>query len=88
MEAFLKKLQKIPAGYSKVIFNHKVYGLTRSNFNKGKSIKVYARELGGNNFISFNYYTIKGKGVVKPCEMSLQKVTYFMENIIIQRAAL
>lgn len=88
MEAFLNKLQKLPIGYTKVIFHYKAYGLTRSNFNKGKSIKVYARELGGNNFISFNYYTIKGKGVVKPCEMPLEKVAYFMENIIIQRAAL
>lgn len=88
MEAFLKKLQKLPVGYIKVIFNHKAYGLTRSNFNKGKSIKVYAQELGGNNFISFNYYTIHGKGVVKPCEMPLQKVTYFIENIMIQGTVL
>lgn len=84
----MNKLQKLPEGYTKVIFNHKTYGLTLSNFNRGKSVKVYAKELGGNNFISFNYYTINGRGVVKPCEMPLQKVTYFMENIIIQRAAL
>ena len=54
--SLLKYIQLIPKGYSEVLYQQKKYGVTRTDFNNGKSIKVFAKELGGNDFISMNYY--------------------------------
>lgn len=76
----LHKIHSIPLGYSEVVFNNKKYGITREEFNKGKSTKVYARQLGGNDFISLNYYITNKKESLKPCEMSEIKVIDFLNN--------
>ena len=55
-------LNAIAEGYSEGIYNNKKYGITKTIFNKGKSIKLYAEELGGNDFISLNYYITKSIG--------------------------
>ena len=54
--------------FRKYSFQNKKYGVTRTDFNKGKSIKVYAEELAGTNFISLNYYITSKKELLKPCE--------------------
>lgn len=74
-------IYKLPIGYSEVIYENKKYGLTRTDFNRGKSIKIYAKELGGKNFISLNYYIISKRELLKPCEMSDQKVIHFLKNL-------
>ncbi len=65
-------------GYSEIILDGKKYGITRSDFNGGKSIKIYAKELGGNDFISFNYYITNSSENLKPCEMPKEKVLNFL----------
>ena len=55
--------------------------LLKTIFNNGKSIKLYAKELGGNNFISLNYYITKEKELLKPCEMPTDKVVHFLKNV-------
>lgn len=70
----------IPLGYSEVSYQNRTYGLTRTDFNKGKSLKIFAEELGGNDFISFNYYITSQDDILKPCEMPSQKVTDFLKN--------
>jgi hypothetical protein len=79
----LNSINKIPKGYSEGIYSDKKYGLTKTVFNNGKSFKVYGEELGGNDFISLNYYITKDKDFIKPCEMPKQKVVHFLENVII-----
>ena len=72
------QIGKIPLGATEMYFNNKKYLVTRKDFNQGKSTKVYAEELGGNDFISFNFYlTAKGEQL-KPCEMPKQKVLGFL----------
>lgn len=73
-------IANIPEGYSEVIYQKKKYSITRKNFNLGKSVKVYAEELGGNDFISFNYYETSDAHL-KPCEMPQEKVIHFLKNI-------
>ena len=81
MEGTLKNIiLSIPGGYSEVQFEGKTYGLTRSDFNEGKSLKVFAEELGGTDFISFNYYMTKDQDYLKPCEMPKEKVLKFLEG--------
>jgi len=79
--SLLKYIHLIPKGYSEVLYQQKKYGITRTDFNSGKSIKVFAKELGGNNFISMNYYITRTSERLKPCEMPNQKVIHFMKNI-------
>jgi hypothetical protein len=79
--SLLKYIQLIPKGYSEVLYQQKKYGVTKIDYNSGKSIKVFAKELGGNDFISMNYYITSTSESLKPCEMPKQKVIHFMKNI-------
>ncbi len=67
----------IPIGYSEKNIHGVKFGIRKSDFNKGKSIKVFAEELGGNEFISFNYYKTSTP-YLKPCEMPENKVLDFL----------
>lgn len=73
-------LPKIPKGYSEANFNGKKYSLTRKDFNQGKSTKVFARELAGTDFISFNLYLTLSGEKLKPCEMPEKKVLDFLAS--------
>jgi peptide-methionine (S)-S-oxide reductase len=79
----IKRIKSIPLGYSKVLFENKKYAITRSDFNKGKSIKVYAEELAGNDFISFNFYITNKMEKLNPCEMPEAKVLNFICNFLL-----
>ena len=80
--AVLDHINKIPVGYSEGIFQQKKYGITRTDFNAGKSLKIYAEELGGTDFISLNYYKTSNGDLLKPCEMPQEKVITFLEHVI------
>lgn len=76
-----ERINLVPKGYSEVIFQQRKYGVTRSDFNNGKSIKLYAEELGGKDFVSFNYYITSKEEILKPCEMPEQKVINFLNSM-------
>ena len=78
--SIIEKIQQIPSGYSTVLYQGKKYGLSRSDFNAGQSIKVFAEQLGGKDFISFNYYITSGDHHLKPCEMPGEKVRQFLQG--------
>ncbi|UZO79933.1 peptide methionine sulfoxide reductase [Aquimarina sp. ERC-38] len=80
-EELQEAILKIPEGYSEVFYDSRKYGISKTVFNQHKSLKVYAQELGGSNFISFNYYLLQSKQVLKPCEMPENKVIHFLENL-------
>ncbi|BAO56029.1 hypothetical protein [Nonlabens marinus] len=75
-----ERLLLLKQGYQVVLYRNKKYGTTRTDFNNGKSIKLYAEELGGTDFISLNYYRLDSGGVCKPCEMPEEKVLDFLRN--------
>lgn len=77
----LNDLNRVNEGYSEGYYNSKKYGITKTTFNKGKSIKFYAEELGGNDFVSLNYYITNTEELLKPCEMGEQKVIHFLQNV-------
>lgn len=76
----LKRLRSIPLGYSQVLYQKRKYGVSRQEYNNGKSIKLYAEELGGKDFVSLNYYITDTVGILKPCEMAKKKVIDFLNN--------
>ncbi|MEX0290927.1 MAG: peptide methionine sulfoxide reductase [Flavobacteriaceae bacterium] len=76
----LQRIMAIPLGYSELSYQKKKYGVRRSDFNGGQSIKIYAEELGGSDFVSLNYYITSKAESLKPCEMPKQKVIDFLKN--------
>ncbi len=72
---------RFPAeGTCAVSFGGSRYQLTANRMAGGKGLKVFARELGGMDFISFNAYCLGGQWQVKPCEMPLSKVEAFLKG--------
>jgi len=74
-------ISRIPKGYSEGIYNDRKYGITRTDFNAGKSLKIYAEELGGADFISLNFYQTESEDLLKPCEMPREKVIEFLKGV-------
>ena len=71
-------IQELPDGYSEVLYRESRYGMTVERFNEGKSVKIYAEELNGTEFISLNLYTSSSRDHLKPCEMQEEKVIHFL----------
>lgn len=79
---WLQRLKALAPGYQEVSYRGRRYGLTRQDFNQGRSLKVYAEELGGSDFISFNLYYLREQAQLKPCEMPDEKVLDFLRGMV------
>jgi hypothetical protein len=77
----LPYLEKLPEGYSEGLYKGVKYGITKTTFNQGRSYKIYGEELGGNDFVSLNYYLTAQNELLKPCEMPEEKVIDFLKNL-------
>ena len=77
-------IDRLPEGYSEGIYQCRKYGISKTTFNQGKSSKVFAEELGGNDFISLNFYQTSQKDLLKPCEMPAAKVIDFLNGVVLQ----
>jgi len=76
--AFYTTLLSLPNGSYHVLYKEKKYLLTKATLLNGKLIKIYAERLDQIDVVSGNYYpTLKG-GLLKPCEMSDEKVIDFV----------
>jgi len=80
-QLFHTKLLELKEGSYDVFYQEKRYLLSKQTQLKGKLIKLYAKELGDNDFISLNYYTDIANGLLKPCEMPEEKVIDFVLNL-------
>lgn len=74
-------IDQIPEGYSEGMYQDRKYGISKKLFNSGKSQKIFAEELGGNDFISLNYYQTSERELLKPCEMPESKVIAFLSGL-------
>lgn len=75
---FHQKIKSLDDGAYDVNFHKKRFLLRKQTHLKGRLIKLYAEELGGNDFISLNYYPEIKESLLKPCEMPVQKVISFV----------
>ncbi len=75
---FHEKINHLNDGTYDVYFHEKRYLLSKQTLLEGKLIKLYAQELGGKDFISLNYYPEIKEGLLRPCEMPVQKVVDFI----------
>lgn len=76
--AFHEKILQLDDGAYDVIAYERRYLLRKETQLEGRLIKLYAEELGGNDFISLNYYPQLQDGLLKPCEMPQKKVIQFV----------
>lgn len=77
-------IDRIPEGYSEGQFQGRRYGISKTIFNEGRSYKVFAEELGGNDFISLNFYQTQKEDLLKPCEMPAEKVVAFLKGVVLE----
>jgi len=77
---FKKRLLSFPNGSFYIKYNSSKYLTTKSTI-KDKIIKLYAKELGGNDIVSCNYFVTIKNGLLKPCEMSDKKVIDFVNKL-------
>ena len=72
-------LSRWPHGWFTAAYAGRRYGVTRSVHAEGRSMKLFAEELGGPDRISLNLFApAVGTPTIKPCEMPLDKVTAFV----------
>jgi hypothetical protein len=71
-------VDRVPEGWSVVTYDDRPYGLTRTSRASGRSISLYAEELGGTDVVSTNVYRTSTGDLLKPCEMPEAKVLGFL----------
>lgn len=77
-------LASLPDGFSSGHFQKVRYGVTITRSADARRISLFARELGGNDVVSFNLYRLKsGVDGLKPCEMSSAKVVEFVKGYVV-----
>ncbi len=69
---------RVPPGWTRVAYRGRNYGMTRTDHADGRSVSVYAEELGGSDVISTNVYRTSAGDLLRPCEMPAAKVLAFL----------
>lgn len=84
---FAKAYAAIPMGACEGRYGSRRYAITKTAFAGGQSHKLYAEQLGGTHFVSFNLYWVGSpKAALKPCEMLAQEVIDFVLGVEIMRS--
>lgn len=85
IKAFTHSYDALPEGYFEGRYKDRRYGVRKKVSIDGKRGNLVAEELGGNDYISLNFYRLSG-GVakLKPCEMPIQKVVDFVLGVSVQ----
>lgn len=79
---FVAAFDALPLGGYGGTYLNKRYRITKSVMANGRSQKLEAEELGGEDYISFNLYRLEGgAALLKPCEMPESKVVEFVLGV-------
>lgn len=82
-ETMRQKLSAWPQGYFTATYQGRRYGVSNTSHAGGQSLKLYAEELGGPDFISLNLYTpTHSEPALRPCEMPVEKVMDFINGAV------
>ncbi|MDW4550170.1 hypothetical protein R5H32_12475 [Defluviimonas sp. D31] len=84
-DPFRAALDAIPEGYSEGWFEGRRYRIEKTLLAGGRSVKLVARELGGQDYISLNLYALENGDRLKPCEMAEAKVRAFVTGVTVER---
>ena len=81
---FVETFDSLPTGGYGGTYQGRRYRITKTQMAAGRSPKLEAEELGGNDYISFNLYRLaSGQALLKPCEMPEAKVVDFVLGVVI-----
>ena len=76
---FNSAFAKLALGYGEGVYDGRRFGVTVRRSPDGRRNSLFARELAGTNIVSFNLYrTGSDQTLLKPCEMSAEKVLAFV----------
>lgn len=79
--AFERALDQLTEGHQEGDFGGRRWGAAIHRSKDGRRVWLFAEELGGREIVSFNLYCTNESGsVLKPCEMSSEKVVEFVLN--------
>ncbi len=79
--SFVQALESLPQGTFTGHLGDRRYIASKSTFNAGRSIKLFAEALAGRDTISLNLYHLASGPRLYPCEMSSAKVVAFVEGL-------
>ncbi|GAA1433815.1 hypothetical protein GCM10009616_26660 [Microlunatus lacustris] len=71
-------VDRVPEGWTAVTYRGRPYGVRRTSRADGRSVSVYAEELGGADVVSTNVYRTSAGDVLRPCEMPAPVVLAFL----------
>jgi hypothetical protein len=72
---------RVPEGWSRVEYDGRGWGVTRTVHGDGRSESILAEALDGSDLVSANLYRLEDDDVLKPCEMPAEKVLAFLEGL-------
>jgi len=77
--AIERALDHLTEGHQEGDFGGRRWGATVCRSKDGRRVWLFAEELGGREIVSFDLYRTNDSGsVLKPCEMSSEKVVEFV----------
>ena len=80
-DKFKKNIKSLPLGSFFAMYKNSKYLVKKESVSSNKILKIYAKELKGNDIVSGNYFLTIKDGLLKPCEMSDAKVIDFVLNL-------
>ncbi len=81
-DPFRDALDAIPEGHSLGHYQGRRYRVEKTTHTAGRSVKLYAHDLSGPDFISLNLYHLTSGDLLKPCEMPEAKVREFVRGFV------
>lgn len=85
-------VRRLPPGASTVRYDGRRWAVATTSYAQGRSLKVWAEELGGGDVVSANVYLVGAADpgdpgepgepgeAFRPCEMPAEKVLAFLEG--------
>lgn len=80
--ALLRWVEAWPECYREGFFTGRRWGATLTRSAGGAKVALYARELGGTDFVSANFYRLSAGAAVRPCEMPMAQIRRFVLEFI------
>lgn len=73
-------IERVPEGWTRVTYEGRPYGLSRTTRIGGRVVTVTAEELGGSDLVSANVYRTSAADHLRACEMPDAKVLAFLRG--------
>ena len=79
-ESLSALIERVPEGWTRVTYDGRPYGLSRTTRVDGRVVTITAEELGGSDLVSANVYRTSAADHLRACEMPDAKVIAFLRG--------